>query len=197
PERRYQTAAELADDLVRLEAAAARSKRRPMPEVQKPTSTIHTPHRKTEAPEIPGAKVIVHDDVDDAASPEPPEVAARRSSPSLSRSSPGAAARPGGSLGSATPPTGSAPPSSPRAASKTNPPAAPGRRPSQPPPLPGAAAPRPGRVRVDQATIKISALERERLLAERQAQRGSSWLSSVMSALKRLIAQPDGRDDSR
>ncbi|HWO13078.1 MAG TPA: serine/threonine-protein kinase, partial [Polyangiaceae bacterium] len=35
PERRYQTAAELADDLVRLEAAAARSKRRPMPEVQK------------------------------------------------------------------------------------------------------------------------------------------------------------------
>jgi hypothetical protein len=46
PEKRYQTAAELADDLVRLEAAAARNKRRPMPEVQKPTTTIHSPHRK-------------------------------------------------------------------------------------------------------------------------------------------------------
>ncbi|HKO94757.1 MAG TPA: protein kinase, partial [Polyangiaceae bacterium] len=40
PEQRYQTMAELADDLIRLEAAAARTKRRPMPEIQRPTTTI-------------------------------------------------------------------------------------------------------------------------------------------------------------
>jgi len=228
PERRYQTAAELADDLVRLEAAAARSKRRPMPEVQKPTSTIHSPHRKAEAPEVPGAKVIVHDDVDeDVASPEPPDAGARRSSPSLTRSSPaasaaGAAKASAAKLGSGTADTGSGPPgnallghalpgnalpgSAPPgkargAASKTTPPGASGaagQRPSQPPAFaPVAASPRPVRVRVDQATIKISAVDRERILAERHNQRGS-WLSSVVSAIRRLIAtQPDGGDDSR
>lgn len=199
PEKRYQTAAELADDLVRLEAAAARTKRRPMPEVQKPTSTIHSPHRKAEAPEVPGAKVIVHDDVDeDIASPEPAEVAARRSSPSLTSSpSPSAAAaRP--KPGNTTPPSGNLPPSSARP--PTRPPAASGpggKRPSNPPPFtPSAAAPRPVRVRVDQATIKISAVDRERIIAERQGHRGS-WLSSVVAAIRRFLAQPDGSDDTR
>jgi serine/threonine protein kinase len=216
PEKRYQTAAELADDLMRLEAAAARTKRRPMPEVQKPTSTIHSPHRKAEAPEVPGAKVIVHDDLDDdVASPEPPEVAARRSSPSLTASTAaGAAARPS-RPGNTTPPSGSvapapaAPGSTPagHAASgaarpSSRAPAVPGpgggKRSSQPPPFtPGAASPRPVRVRVDQATIKISAVDRARILAERQGNRGS-WFSSVMAAIRRfLAAQPDGGDDTR
>jgi serine/threonine-protein kinase len=207
PEKRYQTAAELTDDLVRLEAAAARTKRRPMPEVQKPTSTIHSPHRKAEAPEVPGAKVIVHDDVDDEiASPEPPEAAARRSSPSLTRSSPAAspgassagASRPSKS-GNTTPASGSVPPSNARALGNAAGGPGPGaKRPSRPPPLtPGAASPRPARVRVDQATIKISAVDRDRIIAERQGNRGS-WLSSVMAAIRRfLAAQPDGRDDSR
>src|SRR5213075_1337072 len=88
PEKRYQTATELMDDLSRLEAAAARTKRRPMPEVQKPTTTIHSPHPKAEGHEAPGAKVIVHDDVDEPLSPEAPEVSARRSAPALARSSP-------------------------------------------------------------------------------------------------------------
>jgi serine/threonine protein kinase len=203
PEKRYQTAAELADDLVRLEAAAARTKRRPMPEVQKPTSTIHSPHRKADAPEVPGAKVIVHDDVDeDIPSPEPPEVAARRSSPSLTSaaSAPGAAPRTP-KPGTTTPPSGNLPPSAgaPRAPSRS--PSASGRagkRPSKPPPIAaGAAAPRPVRVRVDQATIKISAVDRARLLAERPGNRGS-WFSSVVAAIRRfLAAQPDGSDDTR
>jgi serine/threonine protein kinase len=183
PEKRYQSAAELVDDLTRLEAAAARSKRRPMPEVQKPTTTIHSPHRKAEAPEMPGAKVIVHDDVDDPSSPEPPEASAPRSSPSLARSSPGA---PSGI-------TSKTPPSSPGA----------GQRSVQPPltPVPSArdGLARPPRVRVDQATIKISAVDRERLLNERPSSRNSSWLGSVVAAIRRLLATEGGgrSDDTR
>lgn len=188
PERRYQTAAEVADDLVRLEAAAARSKRRPMPEVQKPTTTIHSPHPKLEAPEIPGAKVIVHDDIDDVASPEAPEVAARRSSPSLSRSSPSASPSKAGS--------------SPGAQRGGGAQASGGK---------GGVAARPTakpmRVRVDQATIKISALDRERIMLERLGERPTwfgamvGWItskaSSVVAAVRRLFAASARGDDSR
>jgi eukaryotic-like serine/threonine-protein kinase len=177
PERRYQTASELADDLIRLESAAARSKRRPMPEVQKPTTTIHSPHPKAEAPEVPGAKVIVHEDVDEPVSPEAPEIAARRSSPSLSV--------PGASSGSSAKAPASAPG---------------GQRSSQPPvtPVPPSRHPRPPRVRVDQATIRISAVDRERVLNERTSHRSSSWLGSVLAAIRRLISAEGGsRDDSR
>jgi serine/threonine-protein kinase len=175
PDKRYQTAAELTDDLVRLEAAAARTKRRPMPEVQKPTTTIHSPHPKAEAHEVPGAKVIVHD-VDDPESPDAPEVSARRSSPSLTRSSPSAssgATSTGSDKRASRPPMSAAPP-------------------------PHGVLPNPVRVRVDQATIKISALDRERLLNERPGGRTSSWLGSVVAAIRRLIAAEGGsRDDSR
>jgi hypothetical protein len=51
------------------------------------------------------------------------------------------------------------------------------------------------RVRVDQATIKISAVDRARIIAERQGNRGS-WLSSVKAAIRRFLAQPDGSDDT-
>jgi serine/threonine protein kinase len=198
PEKRYQTAAELADDLVRLEAAAARTKRRPMPEVQKPTSTIHSPHRKADAPEVPGAKVIVHDDVDeDIGSPEAPEVAARRSSPSLTSAAPPAAAPRTPKPGSTTPPSGNLPPSASRASSRAPSASGPGGKRPSTPLAPGATAPRPVRVRVDQATIKISAVDRARLLAERQGNRGS-WFSSVVAAIRRfLAAQPEGSDDTR
>jgi serine/threonine protein kinase len=179
PEQRYQTAAELAEDLVRLEAAAARTKRRPMPEVQKPTTTIHSPHPKLEVADAPGAKVIVHDDVDDPVSPEAPDVSSRRSSPSLTHPLPTAAS------------TTSKPVSS----------AARSRPTSRPPPTPMTPArgplPKPVRVRVDQATIKISAADRERLLAERPHGNGS-WLGSVVAAIRRLIAtDPGNGDDTR
>jgi serine/threonine-protein kinase len=189
PEKRYQTAAELADDLTRLEAAAARTKRRPMPEVQKPTTTIHSPHPKAEAPEVPGAKVIVHDDIDDAESPEAPEASAtRRSSPSLTRSSPAAASHARPTLPT---PAGSKPAGSASSTGSTTSPT------SRPPPM--TAVPpqvKPVRVRVDQATIKISAVDRARLLAERHNQGG--WLGSVVAKIRRLLAaEPGSSDDTR
>jgi eukaryotic-like serine/threonine-protein kinase len=182
PEKRYQTASELADDLVRLEAAAARNKRRPMPEVQKPTTTIHSPHRKVEMADTPEAKVIVHDDIDEAASPEPPEAApARRSSPPAPRppmpSSPGLGAKP------ARPAAASASSRSALAATRA----------------PGSAA---GRVRVDQATIKISAMDRERFVVERiEDTPGSSgvmgWLERSMAMVRRLLGAPTRGGGSR
>jgi serine/threonine protein kinase len=179
PEKRYQTATELAEDLVRLEAAAARTKRRPMPEVQKPTTTIHSPHPKLEVAGAPGAKVIVHDDVDDPVSPEAPDVSARRSSPSLTRSSPTAAG------GATSKPAGVSPAA--RSMPTSRPP------PSPVTPVRGPLA-KPVRVRVDQATIKISAVDRERLLAERPQGNGS-WLGSVVAAIRKLI--PGSSDDTR
>jgi serine/threonine protein kinase len=191
PERRYQTAAEVADDLVRLEAAAARSKRRPMPEVQKPTTTIHSPHRKADAPEVPGAKVIVHDDIDDPTplaaergrgGPSAPDLAGRRSSPSHARSSPSAAG-------------GSGPKS---------PASSPGGRAGGP--VAGAAArptAKPMRVRVDQATIKISAHDRERIMLERIGDRPTGlaalfvWIKGLVTAVRRLFATTARGDDSR
>jgi eukaryotic-like serine/threonine-protein kinase len=175
PERRYQTAAEVADDLVRLEAAAARTKRRPMPEVQKPTTTIHSPHRKADAPEAPGAKVIVHDDLDDTVSPEAPEVVARRSSPALTPSS-----SPGSSGAPAVKAVGPAPGST---GATVRPQTA------------GTGGARPPRVRVDQATIKISAVDRERFVLERVEPR-TGWLRSITSAVRRLfgVEPPSGED---
>lgn len=181
PEKRYQTAAEVADDLVRLEAAAARTKRRPMPEVQKPTTTIHSPHPKAEATGVPGAKVIVHDDVDDPVSPEAPEVAARRSSPSLTRSSPTAATG-----ASSSPRDPGAPTSSPSSAAGS------ARSSESNPARPMA---KPVRVRVDQATIKISAVDRDKLMLDRPND-GSwfgamlGWLSSnwLVAAVRRFLA---------
>jgi serine/threonine-protein kinase len=168
PEKRYQTSAELADDLVRLEAAAARSKRRPMPEVQKPTTTIHSPHRKAEAPEVPGAKVIVHDDLDDI-SPEAPEVSARRSSPAI-----------------------------------TIPAKAGSARPSRPPASPAPVGNKSPRVRVDQATIKISASDRDRFMLERSTQPTSAfgvllaWLRAtwLVALLRRFFAPAPRRGGS-
>jgi serine/threonine protein kinase len=182
PEKRYQTAAELADDLVRLEAAAARNKRRPMPEVQKPTTTIHSPHRKVEVADTPGAKVIVHDDVDDVGSPEPPEAAsgARRSSPPAPRppmpSSPGLGGNP------VRPPAAAGSARSALAATRA----------------PGSAA---GRVRVDQATIKISATDRERFVVQSIDTPASSgvmgWLERSMATVRRLLGAPTRGGGSR
>lgn len=180
PEKRYQTAAELADDLVRLEAAAARNKRRPMPEVQKPTTTIHSPHRKVVA-DTPEAKVIVHDDVEDLGSPEPPEAGnGRRSSPPGVRppmpSSPG--------LNATTPRPQAASGSSRSALAATR--------------APGSAA---GRVRVDQATIKISAMDRERFMVERLDAPSSTgvvgWFERSLSAVRRLLGSPTRGGGSR
>jgi serine/threonine protein kinase len=178
PERRYQTAAEVADDLVRLEAAAARTKRRPMPEVQKPTTTIHSPHRKADATGAPGAKVIVHDDLDDTVSPEAPEVVARRSSPALTPSS---------SSGSGGSGAGKSAGSSPGNAAATV-------RPRNV----AAGGARPPRVRVDQATIKISASDRERFVLERVEARGSGlggWFKPIATAVRRLFGAPPSSDD--
>lgn len=133
PSKRYQSAAEVRDDLLRLEAAAARTKRRPMPEVQRPTTTIHSPHPKAEGTQAPGAKVIVHGDGDSA---------------------PRASAAPG----PAHPEDANASPPPPRVRAAS--------------PVPQASIARPAvskapRVRVDQATVKISAMDRDLILGQR------------------------------
>lgn len=189
PSKRYQTAAEVREDLLRLEVAAARTKRRPMPEVQRPTTTIHAPHPKAESTHAPGAKVIVHGDGD-------------------------------------VPPRSSAPPG-PGSAAHVDPsasPPAPGVRGVSP--VPQASISRPAvskapRVRVDQATVKISAMDRDLILGQRPKSaaiggpgglatfwRGllsrvaklKVWLQSTAaraaSAARRFIASAHGRDDA-
>ncbi len=153
PEQRYQTAAELADDLIRLEAAAARSKRRPMPEIQRPTTTIHSPPpRAADNAMTSGAKVIIH-----AEDPTParasPGVKDRRSSP-----------------GSVPPPaSGSASASTVRPAMK-----------------------RPLRVSVDQATIKISAMDRDLAMALHRKTKGHRrWSLALRGLLTAIHGQPD------
>jgi serine/threonine protein kinase len=143
PEQRYQTAAELGEDLIRLEAAAARNKRRPMPEIARPTTTIHSPPPRADSSH--GAqeqKVIVHAPEDTPGTEAEDGAAEGRSS------SPGAA-------------PGSASPGAPPVAA---------RSPATAPPRGAhAAVPtvirRPPRVSVDQATIKISAVDRELAMA--------------------------------
>jgi serine/threonine protein kinase len=96
PDQRYQTAAELADDLTRLEAAAVRNKRRPMPEIQRPTTMIHSPPPRADSSHgAQGAKVIVHGDPDDAPSetPSSPGAEGRGSSPGSTPGAPPVAAR--------------------------------------------------------------------------------------------------------
>ncbi|MEO8178198.1 MAG: serine/threonine-protein kinase [Deltaproteobacteria bacterium] len=132
PEQRYQTAAELADDLIRLEATAARNKRRPMPEIQRPTSMIHSPPARADSSHgAQGAKVIVHD--------EPEELREEAS---------GA----GGEARGSSP--GSTPGVPPVRAGTTVPPRS-----------AVTGAKRPHRVSVDQATIKISAVDRDLAMA--------------------------------
>jgi serine/threonine protein kinase len=134
PDQRYQTAAELADDLTRLEAAAARNKRRPMPEIQRPTSTIHSPPPRADSSHAAqGAKVIVHDEpADTAQAASAPAGEARRSSPGSTPGSP-----PVGVRASVTAPRGTA----------------------------VTGSQRPHRISVDQATIKISAVDRDLAMA--------------------------------
>lgn len=157
PDQRYQTAAELADDLLRLEAAAARNKRRPMPEIQRPTSMIHSPPPRADSSHATqGAKVIVHDEPEDA----PAEASA--SAGEARGSSPGA------------PPVGA------RAASTAAP--------------RGAAravtgAKRPHRISVDQATIKISAVDRDLAMAlHRKHDVKQSWGEPPPGGLAALAA---------
>jgi serine/threonine protein kinase len=144
PDQRYQTAADLGDDLTRLEAAAARNKRRPMPEIQRPTTMIHSPPPRADSSHASqGAKVIVHGDPEDG--------------PSGTPSSPGVEAR------SSTP---GAPPVAGRAAVTAAPRTAVG----------ASGAKRPMRVSVDQATIKISAVDRELAMAlHRKHKVQQSW----------------------
>jgi serine/threonine protein kinase len=158
PEQRYQTAADLGDDLIRLEAAAARNKRRPMPEIQRPTTMIHSPPPRADSSHASqGAKVIVHGEPEDGPSdtPSSPGVDARASSPG-------------------------APPVAARAAVTAAPRGA----------LGASAAKRPMRVSVDQATIKISAVDRELALALHRSkhkvpQSGGSERHGLMAALAR------------
>ena len=152
PEQRYQTAAELADDLIRLEAAAARNKRRPMPEIARPTTTIHSPPPRADSSHsAQEQKVIVH---------APEDLPATEASD------------PGGETRSSSP--GSAPGPSTQGSSSSTPgtPAVAARAAVTAPPrgaTPHAGAPtvirRPPRVSVDQATIKISAVDRELAMA--------------------------------
>jgi serine/threonine-protein kinase len=119
PEQRYASAAELADALVALEQSVGTGKRRPMPEVARPTATIHSPAPRVDSNSPGGPKVIVSaeleaealtpvtavaaepsaDDVQAASEvPVQPatdalEVAARRSKPPEQREADGSASR--------------------------------------------------------------------------------------------------------
>jgi serine/threonine-protein kinase len=157
PAMRYQTALELGEDLIRLEAAAARTKRRPMPEVKRPTATIHSPPPKTEGTAAPGAKVIVHSEPEETRTSLP-----RPESPSGRPASGAPSAR--ASL--APPARGSSPPSSsPGAASSPSASVTPARARSSgaPPALSG-----PPRARINQATVKISAADRDLVLGHQR-----------------------------
>jgi serine/threonine protein kinase len=175
PEQRYQTAAELAEDLIRLEAAAARNKRRPMPEIQRPTTTIHSPPPRADSSH--GAqeqKVIVHAPEDSPVAEASDPVAESRAS------SPGAA--PG-----STPP-GTATPGTPAVGARTAA-TAPPRRATQA----GAQTVirRPPRVSVDQATIKISAIDRELAMAlhrNKQQNVRQSWSTAGRGISAALLA---------
>ncbi len=176
PARRYQTAAELAEDLIRLEAAAARTKRRPMPEVKRPTTTIHSPPPKAAEGAVgPEAKVIVHDDPDEELDVEA-EASGSQSGGPPSRPRPGP-----------TTPVTSA------AASVRDKAAVTVARP------PVTRAPR---ISVDQATIKISAVDRARFVrpgaplpAAPRTPEGDSESGGLVrwigSALKRLFGGPN------
>jgi serine/threonine protein kinase len=181
PAKRYQSAGELEEDLVRLEAAAERTKRRPMPEVKRPTATIHSPHRKAESVTSPGAKVIVHDEPDGQGEDVP-----RDSRPSIPGASPpGVRLSPVPGAARSSPLAGAAP----------------------------AAGQRRRRVGMDQATIKISGADRDRILGHRPGSGGSNlalhrsrpalpfgWLQSgvswLVNLIRRVFTATPRRDDS-
>lgn len=175
PSRRYQTAKELEDDLLRLEEAALRNKRRPMPEVKRPTTTIHSPPPKAEGNVTPAAKVIVHGNASEVGGEEP-------------GSDPGAAREPITDPGSHGAP--GVPPDAGTVAPLQS--SVSGMRP---------AVARPSRVSVNQATIKISAVDRVRLMSQRpsgiavvgaDAAAHKSWVNGVLVALKRFFAKASG-----
>jgi serine/threonine protein kinase len=161
PDQRYQNAEELADDLIRLEAAAARNKRRPMPEIQRPTTMIHSPPPRADSSHASqGAKVIVHGDPEDT-----PEEAsgsageARGSSPGSTPGGPPVAAR-------------AAPTASPRS-----------------PRGDATLIRRPPRISVDQATIKISAVDRDLAMAlHRKHNVNNGWGEAPPSGFAAAIA---------
>jgi serine/threonine protein kinase len=64
PEQRYASAAELADALVSLEQSLGTGKRRPMPEIARPTATIHSPAPRADSSLPPEPKVIVSADLE-------------------------------------------------------------------------------------------------------------------------------------
>lgn len=206
PSKRYQTAAEVRDDLLRVEEAAARNKRRPMPEVQRPTTTIHSPHPRAESTHAPGAKVIVHAEGDLPTRPSAPPGSgseSARTAPAASSASP------------SQPPHYGDPDASPPA---------PGVRRASPVPQSSVARPavsKAPRVRVDQATVKISAMDRDLILGQRpkggalgsQGGLATLWggLVSGVAALtgwlrnsaarcvgiaRRFLASAHGRDDA-
>lgn len=71
PEQRYASAAELVQELVGLETSLGSSKRRPMPEVARPTAMIHSPPPRAESNAPPAPKVIVSAELEAEAIPAP------------------------------------------------------------------------------------------------------------------------------
>ncbi|MET0410702.1 MAG: serine/threonine-protein kinase, partial [Polyangiaceae bacterium] len=69
PEQRFASAAELVQELVGLETSLGSSKRRPMPEVARPTATIHSPAPRAESNAPPAPKVIVSAELEAEALP--------------------------------------------------------------------------------------------------------------------------------
>jgi serine/threonine protein kinase len=69
PEQRFASAAELVQELVSLETTLGSNKRRPMPEVARPTATIHSPAPRAESHASPSPKVIVSAELEAEAMP--------------------------------------------------------------------------------------------------------------------------------
>jgi serine/threonine protein kinase len=69
PEQRFASAAELVEVLVGLEQTLGSSKRRPMPEIARPTAMIHSPAPRAESSSPPAPKVIVSAELEAEALP--------------------------------------------------------------------------------------------------------------------------------
>jgi serine/threonine-protein kinase len=77
PEQRFASAAELVDALVSLEQSLGSTKRRPMPEIARPTAMIHSPAPRAESNAPPAPKVIVSAELEAEALPGAPASAKR------------------------------------------------------------------------------------------------------------------------
>jgi len=104
PEQRFASAAELVDALVSLEQSLGSSKRRPMPEIARPTATIHSPAPRAESNAPPAPKVIVSAELEAEAVPGAAATAKRSDESTAGAEAAAQAEEQNGSVRSSRPP---------------------------------------------------------------------------------------------